>query len=427
MSRHKLRLPRAVVTIGVAALVATAACAGWAFTVILSPAPGVPTNDGYSLVTAAEGDVGSHLTLNAAASWNVSPVGTNEAAGVVTTVDAQPGQLISSGDRLYSVNLRPVVAAQGAVPAYRAIAAGDSGGDVGQLQTMLAARGFYSGAADGTAGSSTVDAIMQWQQSIGVEATGEVAFGDVVFVPELPARLVLAPDVVHRGATLSGGEAAVSWLGAAPVFTLPVSEAQSQQVSTGTRVVIDDGAGDTWNAVAAGRSETATGTVVISLEAAGGADSGGAGGGDGAAAGGDAPGGGDGGAAGGDAASGDGAGGGDGASICGAHCDAVAVAGQTLFVSRVVTVEPVHGVVVPSAAVQTDASEQVVVVDAEGVVHPVTVRAEAAGQSIVTGVAAGLSIRVAASAQAPAEAHPAAPAAPAAPAEPAAPAASGAP
>ncbi|MCU1482663.1 MAG: peptidoglycan-binding protein [Subtercola sp.] len=403
MSPRKLRLPRAVVTIGVAALVVTAACAGWAFTVILSPAPGVPTADGYSLVTAADGDVGAHLTLNAAASWNVSPVGTNEAAGVVTTVDAQPGQLISSGDRLYSVNLRPVVAVQGAVPAYRAISAGDTGDDVAQLQTMLAARGFYSGAADGRVGKSTVAAIIQWQRSMGIGVTGtgdtgtgatgtgasgEVAFGDVVFVPELPARLVLTPDVVHRGETLSGGEAAVSWLGAAPVFTLPVSEAQSQQVSTGTRVVIDDGAGDTWNAVAAGRSETSTGTVVISLEAAsGGADTGGA-----------------------------------GAPICGAHCDAVAVDGQTLFVSRVVTVEPVHGVVVPSAAVQTDAAERVIVVDADGVAHPVTVEAEAAGQSVVTGVEAGLSIRVAASASA-AQAHPAAPAEPEAPAAPPAPAA----
>ncbi|GGF33667.1 hypothetical protein GCM10011399_28530 [Subtercola lobariae] len=359
---------KAATTTAALALVVVAAVAGWAFTVILSPAPGVPTPDGYTLATSVEGDVGAHLTLNVAATWSLSPVGTNEAAGVVTTVDAQSGQLVDAGARLYSVNQQPVVAAQGAVPAYRSISGGDSGADVAQLQAMLTQLGFYAGPADGTAGASTVVAVRQWQQSVGVDATGELTLGAVIFVPTLPARLVLDASVVHRGATLAGGEAVVQWLGQSPVFTLPVSDTQSAMVGTDTRVLIDDGHGDTWQAVAAGRSEAQTGTVVIALAPA------------------------------------DGAANADGG-ICGAQCEVVPVDGQTLFSARVVTVETVRGVVVPTAALQTDATQRVVVVDGAGTEHPVRVTAESQGLSVVTGIDAGLAVRVPAdSATAPASA-----------------------
>ena len=387
-----------------AALVVVAAGAGWAFTVILSPAPGVPTTAGYTLVSAVEGDVGAHLTLNVAASWSLSPVGTNESAGVVTTVDLQNGQLVNAGARLYSVDLRPVVVAQGAVPAYRSIVAGDFGADVAELQSMLSTLGFYTESADGTAGESTTAAVERWQRSLGVDATGEVTLGDLIFVPALPARLGLATDIVHRGATLAGGEAVLQGLGEPPIFTLPVSDAQSAVISTGTRVIIDDGAGDSWLAVAGVHSEAQTGTAVIALEApaegssTGSATSSATGSPPGSATD-SAP----------DSATGSATGSAPDStpsstadpgttvradSICGQQCDRVPPEGQTLFTSRVVTVETVHGTVIPSAALRTDAAQQVSVIDSAGAVHAVRVTAESQGLSVVTGIDAGLAVEV---------------------------------
>ncbi|CAN5174957.1 hypothetical protein BH09ACT6_BH09ACT6_11800 [soil metagenome] len=181
-------------------------------------------------------------------------------------------------------------------------------------------RRHSSWVADGAAGEATQEAVRRWQSSVGVPPTGTVEIGDIVFVPALPARLVLKTESVARGETLAGGESVVLGLGDAPRFTLPVSEAQSALIPSGTRVEIDDGAGDTWQARVGDRTQPESGTVVVSL-----AD--------------DAP-----------TAE-------THLPLCGARCDVVAVAGQTLLTSRVITVPTVSGIVVPSAALQSDARQ----------------------------------------------------------------------
>ncbi|TIH33313.1 peptidoglycan-binding domain-containing protein [Subtercola vilae] len=358
-----------VAVLGMAALVCGT---GWAFATILLPAPAIGANDGYTTVEAVEGEVGAHLTLNVAAQWSSSPVAMNEAAGVVTSVDAVAGQPVSQGGRLYSVDEHPVVAARGQIPAYRAITAGDSGDDVRQLQSMLADGGYFAGepagsASTGVVDSVTVDAIERWQQASGEvssggvlsgnvpsggEARGTVAYGEVVFVPDLPARLALATDIVRRGATLGGGEPAILGLGDVPEFTLPVGESQSALIPNGTRVDISGSGGDTWHALAAGRSTADAGTVVISL-------------------------------------TGDG-----GGSVCGTSCDGIPVGGQTLLPASVITVPTVRGTIVPSIALRTDAAHTLSVLDDSGVTHPVAVAAEAQGMSVVTGIDPGLRVRI---------------------------------
>jgi hypothetical protein len=70
------------------------------------------------------------------------------------------------------------------------------------------------------------------------------------------------------------------------------------------------------------------------------------------------------------------------------------VTGQTLLLSKIVTVETVSGLVVPSAALLSAADGAVSVIDEEGVSHPVTVETSARGMSVVDGVSAGLRVRV---------------------------------
>jgi peptidoglycan hydrolase-like protein with peptidoglycan-binding domain len=341
------------VAVGVLALVAVGAGAGWAVTTVLTPAEDVLESTPYTYVSVEPGEVGASIQLNTVAEWTPVPVGANRAVGVVTGVTVAAGDEVSQGSTLYTVDLKPVVVAQGDVPSFRAIGQDTEGADVAQLQTMLAARGFYSGTVDGKAKAGTVRAIKAWQKSLGVPQTGAVDAGDVIYVPTLPTRVALDEELIFRGATLAGGEEAVQGLPAAPVFEVPVTTAQAAMMPAGTRVQITAPEGAEWAGfVVEQKPEADTGNVIVSLA------------------------------------------GESGAVICADQCGQVPVSGESILRSRIVTQETVAGLVVPSAALVTGADGQVAVIDQTGERVPVTVVAAAKGMSVVEGVSDGTRVRI---------------------------------
>jgi len=332
---------------------AVGAAVGWALTVVLTPVDDGLDSDRYTFVSVESGEVGASIQLNTVAEWKPEPAGTNRAVGVVTGVDTDSGDEVGQGSVLYSVDLRPVVVAQGEVPAFRSLTTGTEGADVTQLQQMLAARGHYSGALDGKVGGSTVAAIKRWQQQLGIPATGVVETGDVIFVPILPTRVSLDDAIIFRGATLAGDEEAVNSLPPAPMFSMPVTEAQAMMIPTGSQVEITSPDGTTWVGAAARQiTEAATSTITVSLERA------------------------------------------DGEPICGEQCNQIPVIGQSLLASRVVTAETVNGLVVPSAALVSGAHGQIEVVTEGGRRMRVAVVAAARGMTVIEGVERGLRVRV---------------------------------
>jgi hypothetical protein len=84
----------------------------------------------------------------------------------------------------------------------------------------------------------------------------------------------------------------------------------------------------------------------------------------------------------------------DGASVCGEQCGDIPVTGQTLLRSRVVTVETVTGLTVPSASLLSHVDGTLTVIDKDGVEHTVIAVTSARGMSVITGVAEGLMVRV---------------------------------
>ncbi|MBW1637820.1 peptidoglycan-binding protein [Microbacterium resistens] len=309
-------------------------------------------------VSVEEGRVGSSIALNTTAEWLLSPIGVNRAAGVVTSVSVEPGTEVAAGAGLYSVDLRPVVIAQGQVPAFRVIEAGTAGEDVTQLQAFLAEAGFFSGDADGRARWDTVQAIRDWQESLGVEVTGSVAPGDVIFVPSLPTRVALDSDLLFRGASLEGGEEVLRGLPTAPSFRIPVTETQAGMITTGARVEVTSPDGDVWPAIAGDRTvDKDSGTVRITLT------------------------------------------GPEGAPLCGTGCAQVPVSGQSSLASQIILVEDVEGLIVPSSALVTNADGTTAVIDQNGERHSVTVEASAKGMSVITGVDVGTRVRVPGQAQ----------------------------
>lgn len=323
---------------------------------MIRPAEAPLASIDHTYVKVTTGSVGTSMDVNTVAEWTQTPIGTNRAAGIVTSLDIAPGAELAQGSTLYSVGLRPVVAAEGDVPMFRPITAGTAGADVVQLQRMLSALGYYDNTIDGRVEQGTAVAIMRWQKAFGMDQTGVVDVGDVIFLPRLPTRSVLNPETIHLGATLVGGEDAILGLPIAPRFWIPVTDAQAATLPAGSIIEVTAPDGAMWHGETAEQTQTAAdGTITVAVTGL------------------------------------------DDSVLCDDACASIPVSGQTLLRSSIVTVERVDGLVVPSAALVTTAEGRIAVITVDGEKVPVEVVASAKGMSVVTGIADGTKVRVPAS------------------------------
>ncbi|MEM7143036.1 MAG: peptidoglycan-binding protein [Actinomycetota bacterium] len=104
-----------------------------------------------------------------------------------TTVTAlvDEGATIERGNLLWRIGNTPTVALYGPIPAHRTLGEGDVGEDVRQLEENLVALGHDPDGdvvIDEEFDDATEALVARWQEAIGVTATGEVAFGTVVFI-----------------------------------------------------------------------------------------------------------------------------------------------------------------------------------------------------------------------------------------------------
>jgi peptidoglycan hydrolase-like protein with peptidoglycan-binding domain len=130
--------------------------------------------------------------------------GDGASSGTLTRT-ARPGSVVRRGSVLYWVNGEPVVLMYGSTPAYRTLNDGVADGpDVEQLEANLAALGFDPGIVDEEFSSSTASAVANWQESQGLDETGRVELGRVVFLPS--ARRIGARRTPVGQALAEGGE-----------------------------------------------------------------------------------------------------------------------------------------------------------------------------------------------------------------------------
>lgn len=335
------------------AALGVAATAGWAAGRATFVPPQAETVAAVvQLHTVSEDTVGSSLALTAVAQWRSAPLVGGDVAGKVTGMTAAPGAVVDQGSVLFSVDLRPVVVAAGEVPAFRALDSTVEGPDVAQLQRMLIAQGHLASAADGKFRSSTTQAVRAWQKALGAPVTGSVPLGDIVFVPELPARITFEDDV-RVGALLSPGDAVLRAVEPAPAFTLQVSPDQRSvvpEVGDPVRVTLGDTVLD---ALVASSQAADDGALLFTLTAP------------------------------------------DGGPVCPGPCDAVPFDGQEHRAPATVLLSPeVTGPAVPLSALATAAGGGAYVVLADGSRAPVTVRAQDGSRAVVDGIAVGASVRL---------------------------------
>jgi hypothetical protein len=202
-------LPISLAVLLIAAIVLAAALRIGGVTLPARPASGAVTDNGAptSLQTVARRDLSSQTRASGTLGYAGSYPVVNQASGILTSLP-QVGQVVSQGQVLYAVNGSPVALLYGSTPAYRDLAEGGvTGSDVQELNADLVALGYVSGSEL----SPSSDAFTWWtrygveklQAGLGVDQTGALAPGQVVFLPGA-ARITAVQGAL--GATTSPGQ-----------------------------------------------------------------------------------------------------------------------------------------------------------------------------------------------------------------------------
>lgn len=156
---------------------------------------------------------------------------------------AAEGQRVERGDVLFSVDGRPSVLLTGTQPAFRELAEGvDDGADVAQLEENLVALGHAGGdlEVDEHFDADTTAAVRAWQEELGVEATGRVELGDVVF-SSAPATVAATHAAVGEPVSPGGHVLDVTGDTVLAVGSVPARMRGEVEEGSPTQVTLADG------------------------------------------------------------------------------------------------------------------------------------------------------------------------------------------
>ena len=160
----------------------------------------------------------------------------NHASGVLTAA-APVGKVVTRGAELYRLDNRPVVLLYGRLPQWREFRLGmTKGRDIRQLELNLRALGFdphHKMIIDDTFTGTTAAAVRRWQRSLGLDGTGVVGMGDLVFHSG-PVRV--AQHLASIGAKVAPGAAVLQVTGTGRVVTVRLDASRQTLVRTGAKV-----------------------------------------------------------------------------------------------------------------------------------------------------------------------------------------------
>lgn len=169
---------------------------------------------------------------------------------IVSRLSVREGREVRQGQLLAAVAGRPLIMLAGDVPAYRPLALGSKGSDVGQLQRALIARGYWIGDPTGTYGRGTAQAVWDLYREAGFEPVGTdgepieepvkaaVPLGEVVFVRDGRGQVI---DVqVVKGSLVEGDLFSIAQ-GETLVASLPPDDIERVEVGMPADVSFTNG------------------------------------------------------------------------------------------------------------------------------------------------------------------------------------------
>jgi hypothetical protein len=189
-----------------------------------------------ALATVTRRSLSTQMQFNGTLGYSGSYTVLGHAHGSLTWLPAV-GRVMRDGQLLYRVDEAPVVLLYGSVPAYRALAEGATGVDVAQLNRDLVALGYVDRSAVSSGWdeftAATRIGVQMLQKHLGVDQTGQLSSGVVVFLPT-------AARVTTLTATLGGPASGPVMTGTSTARTVSIALDPSLQseVHPGDRVTI---------------------------------------------------------------------------------------------------------------------------------------------------------------------------------------------
>ena len=175
--------------LAVPALLTAAAVTGAVVTVAVrggAAAPAAAAPPPPATATVVRTNLATTVLTEGTLGYAPTPPVVNQIAGTYTWLPAA-GRRIRAGRALFRVDNLPVVLMRGGTPAWRPFALGMTvGPDVRELQANLIALGYAAGLLSAPTGQfdlPTLYAVERWQLANGYAVTGEIALGQVVFLP----------------------------------------------------------------------------------------------------------------------------------------------------------------------------------------------------------------------------------------------------
>ncbi|GAA2087035.1 peptidoglycan-binding protein [Actinomadura alba] len=172
----------------------------------------------------ADGELGFGLATSA----------TSRLPGTLTTLP-DSGSTITRGRALYEVDDKPVMLMYGPKPAYRALKPGIEGADVRQLERNLKALGYDGFTEDDEYTEDTAEAVREWQDDKGLEETGAVELGRVMFAP---GAIRVESLEASEGDPTAPGRKVLSYTGTEKAVTVELEATDQRLAKKGAAVEV---------------------------------------------------------------------------------------------------------------------------------------------------------------------------------------------
>lgn len=348
-----MKTKRTTVVIVWALTICVAVGAGWfAANAALSPNQVDVLPPKTSTIKVVSGEISQTVEVPVFASWETAPIDRLQDSGVITAIHLDGIQDVKSGDKLYDLDLRPVVIAEGQLPLFRALDIGDRGADVTQVEEFLKKEGFLNRSTTQKYDQGLRQAVRAWQRSIGAPESGALLPGEILFTPNLPTRVAI-DESLSVGDRVAADQSIAHTVSKTPLIEVVVEAGREIRIPSNSPIEIE-GKDITWQAVT---GETVTNKANEAITALHAVD--------------------------------------DAAAVCGSECsDKIPFALETklALTGEVTTTEKAVGALVPQAALRTDAQGNITVRTPANEDIAVTIVQQNAGQTIVDGVEIGTEI-----------------------------------
>ncbi len=162
---------------------------------------------------------------------------TSVANRIPGTITALPdtGTPVVRGAALFAVDATPVVLMYGELAAYRPLSVDAEGVDVRQFEENLNALGYGGFTVDEEYTDATAEAVVEWQEDLGLPETGMVELGRVVFAP---GEVRVDGLRTAEGQPTGPGQEVLTYTGTAKAVTVELESTERELAAPGTEVEV---------------------------------------------------------------------------------------------------------------------------------------------------------------------------------------------